>query len=109
MNNDIDLIKICLILLNFYKANLISFNAEFLTLMTAFLHRKAMHETAKSLIKIFWRIPTSSGRTELLTLSKSWEEQKLDIINCILVSDFFLNFLLLFVCFYDFIFYKSEI
>ena len=50
----------------------------------------------------------------MLTLSKSWEELKLDTITCILVSDYlevvisFLLFLLMLNFFYDFIFHKSE-
>ena len=51
----------------------------------------------------------------MLTLSNSWEEKKLDIITCILVSDYlevvisFVLFLLMLIFFYDFIFHKSEI
>ena len=51
----------------------------------------------------------------MLPLSKSWEEQKLDIITCILVSDYLevVIYLVLFFTninfFHDFIFHESEI
>ena len=51
----------------------------------------------------------------MLTLSKSWEEYKLEIITCILVSDYLevvIYFVLFFTninFFHDFIFHESEI